>query len=319
MLFNQPGANGAAAGAGNAGAAPAGDIIEVTTESFMKDVMEESTRRPVLVDFWAPWCGPCKSLGPILEKVVKAAKGQVRLAKMNIDDHPVIPGKLGIQSIPTVYAFVNGQPVDGFMGALPEGQVKGFVERLVGGAAGADGGADGGADLAEVLASAEAALAENDLAGAAEIFAAVLGEDPANLAALSGLVRTQVQAGALEQARATLATAPADKQGDPAVSAARAALELAEQAAALGDLATLQAKVDIDPADHQSRFDLAVALNARGRREDALVHLLDIVKRDRAWNEDAARKQLLQLFEAWGPTDALTLSGRKKLSAIMFA
>jgi len=312
MLFNQPGANGAAAGAGNGGAAPAGDIIDVTTESFMKDVMEESKRRPVLVDFWAPWCGPCKSLGPILEKVVTAAKGKVRLAKMNIDDHPVIPGKLGIQSIPTVYAFVDGQPVDGFMGALPEGQVKGFVERLTGGAA-------AGADVAEVLASAEAALAENDLAGAAEIFAAVLGEDPANLAALSGLVRTQVQAGALEQARATLASVPADKQNDPAVSAARAAVELAGQAAALGDLATLQAKVDLDPADHQSRFDLAVALNARGRREDALIHLLDIVKRDRAWNEDAARKQLLQLFEAWGPTDPLTLSGRKKLSAIMFA
>ncbi|MFG1431237.1 thioredoxin [Xanthobacter sp. V2C-8] len=311
MLFNQPGASGAAAGAGNGGAAPAGDIIDVTTESFMKDVMEESKRRPVLVDFWAPWCGPCKSLGPLLEKVVKAAKGKVRLAKMNIDDHPIIPGKLGIQSIPTVYAFVNGQPVDGFMGALPEGQVKDFVDRLTGG--------DEGDNLAEVLASAEAALAENDLAGAAEIFAAVLGEDPANLAALSGLVRTQVQAGALEQAKATLATVPADKAGDPAISAARAAVELAEQAASLGDLATLQAKVDLDPADHQSRFELALALNARGRREDALIHLLDIVKRDRAWNEDAARKQLLQLFEAWGPTDPLTLSGRKKLSAIMFA
>ncbi|MFG1393050.1 tetratricopeptide repeat protein [Xanthobacter agilis] len=309
MLFNQPGASGAAAG--NGGAAPAGDIIDVTTESFLKDVMEESKHRPVLVDFWAPWCGPCKSLGPILEKVVKDAKGKVRLAKMNIDDHPVIPGKLGIQSVPTVYAFVGGQPVDGFMGALPEGQVKGFVDRLIGGEA--------GNDVADVLASAEAALAEHDLAGAAEIFAAVLGEDPTNLAALAGLVRTQIQAGALEQAKATLASVPADKANDPAISAARAALEIAEQAAALGDLATLQAKVDIDPADHQSRFELALALNARGRREDALIHLLDIVKRDRAWNEDAARKQLVQLFEAWGATDPLTLSGRKKLSAIMFA
>ncbi|MFG1477618.1 thioredoxin [Xanthobacter sp. V4C-4] len=317
MLFNQPGAKGAAAGAsaGNGGAAPAGDIIDVTTESFLKDVMEESKRRPVLVDFWAPWCGPCKTLGPLIEKVVKAAKGKVRLAKLNIDDHPVIPGKLGIQSIPTVYAFVNGQPVDGFMGALPEGQLQGFVDRLLAGA----GGADPGADLAEVLASGEAALAENDLAGAAEIFAAVLGEEPGNLAALSGLVRTQVQAGALDQAKAILASVPADKQADAQVSAARAALELAEQAAALGDLATLQAKVELDPADHQSRFDFAVGLNARGRREDALIHLLDIVKRDRAWNDDAARKQLLQLFEAWGPTDPLTLSGRKKLSAIMFA
>jgi len=316
MLFNQPGAKGASTGAAAGNGASGGDIIDVTTETFLKDVMEESKRRPVLVDFWAPWCGPCKTLGPVLEKVVKAAGGKVRLAKMNIDDHPVIPGKLGIQSIPTVYAFSGGQPVDGFMGALPEGQVKGFVERLL---AAAGGGADPAADIAEVLASAEAALAENDLAGAAEIFAAVLGEDPANLAALTGLVRTQVQAGALDQAKATLASVPADKQSDPLVSAARAALELAEQAAALGDLATLKAKVDIDASDHQSRYDLAIALNARGRREDALIHLLDIVKRDRAWNEDAARKQLLQLFEAWGPTDPLTVSGRKKLSAIMFS
>lgn len=318
MLFNQPGAAGVPSGngaAGNSAAAAGGDIIDVTTESFLKDVMEESKRRPVLVDFWAPWCGPCKSLGPILEKVVTAAKGKVRLAKMNIDDHPVIPGKLGIQSIPTVYAFVGGQPVDGFMGALPEGQVKGFVERLLAGA----GGAEAGPDLGEMLAMAEAALAEKNPSGAAEVFAAVLSQDPENLAALSGLVRSQVAAGAVEQAKAILASVPPEKQNDAAISAARAAVELAEQAAALGDLATLEAKVDVDPGDHQSRFDLALALNGRDRREDALIHLLDIVKRDRAWNEDAARKQLLQFFEAWGPADPLTLKGRKKLSAIMFA
>ncbi|MGR7995892.1 MULTISPECIES: thioredoxin family protein [unclassified Xanthobacter] len=318
MLFNQPGAAGVPLGngaAGQAAAAPSGDIIDVTTESFMTDVMEESKRRPVLVDFWAPWCGPCKSLGPVLEKVVAAAKGKVRLAKLNIDDHPVIPGKLGIQSVPTVYAFVGGQPVDGFMGALPESQVKGFVDRLLAGA----GGAAAGPDLGEMLAMGEAALAEKNLTGAAEVFAAVLGQDPENLPALSGLVRSQVAAGALEQAKAILASVPAEKQNDPAISAARAAVDLAEQAAALGDLATLEAKVDVDPADHQSRFDLALALNGRGRREEALIHLLDIVKRDRAWNEDAARKQLLQFFEAWGPADPLTLKGRKKLSAIMFA
>lgn len=234
----------------------------------------------------------------------------MRLAKLNIDDHPVIPGKLGIQSVPTVYAFVNGQPVDGFMGALPEGQVKAFIERLTGPAT------DG---LEEALATAEAMLAEGDLAAAAEIFAGVLGEEPDNLKALAGLVRAQVAAGALDQAKAVLAQVPADKQNDSAVAAARAALEVAEQAASLGDLATLKAKVDLDPNDHQARFELALAFNAKGRREDALIHLLDIVKRDRAWNEDGARKQLVQLFEAWGPTDPLTLSGRKKLSAIMFA
>ena len=308
MLLNQAGATGAkpAAGSDSAG----GDIIDTTTQTFMAEVMEESKRRPVLVDFWAPWCGPCKTLTPVIEKVVKAAKGKVRLAKLNIDDHPVIPGKLGIQSVPTVYAFVNGQPVDGFMGALPEGQVKAFIDRLLG------PGTDG---LEEALAAAEGALADGDLTAAAEIFAGVLGEEPDNLKALAGLVRTQVAAGALEQAKATLALAPADKANDPSIAAARAALDVAEQAASLGDLATLQAKLDLDPADHQARFDLALGLNAKGRREDALIHLLDIVKRDRSWNEDAARKQLVQLFEAWGPTDPLTLSGRKKLSAIMFA
>ncbi|QRG07680.1 thioredoxin [Xanthobacter dioxanivorans] len=305
MLLNQAGAG---QGAGNVAAG--GDIIDTTTQTFLADVMEESKRRPVLVDFWAPWCGPCKTLTPVIEKAVKAAKGKVRLAKLNIDDHPVIPGKLGIQSVPTVYAFVNGQPVDGFMGALPEGQVKAFIERLTGPAT------DG---LEEALATAEAMLAEGDLAAAAEIFAGVLGEEPDNLKALAGLVRAQVAAGALDQAKAVLAQVPADKQNDSAVAAARAALEVAEQAASLGDLATLKAKVDLDPNDHQARFELALAFNAKGRREDALIHLLDIVKRDRAWNEDGARKQLVQLFEAWGPTDPLTLSGRKKLSAIMFA
>ncbi|MDE1571217.1 thioredoxin [Aquabacter sp. P-9] len=308
MLFKQAGGPQAATPGGQAGA---DDVTETTTQTFMADVIEESRRRPVLVDFWAPWCGPCKTLGPIIERAVAATKGKVKLVKMNIDEHPAVAQQLRIQSIPTVYAFVNGQPVDGFMGALPESQIKAFIERLMGGPA--------DADIAEVLAAADAALAEGDAAGAAEIFAHVLAQEPDNLKALGGLVRAQVAGGAIDQAKATLGMVPAGKEGDSAITAAKAALDLAEQAAALGDLATLQAKVDIDPLDHQSRFDLALGLNGRGRREQALIHLLDIVKRDRSWNEDAARKQLLQLFEAWGPTDPLTISGRKKLSAILFA
>ncbi|MFG1464056.1 thioredoxin [Xanthobacter sp. DSM 24535] len=309
MLFNQA---GAANGTVQGGAGAADDLVtETTTQTFMADVIEESKRRPVLVDFWAPWCGPCKTLGPVIEKTVKATKGKVKLVKMNIDDHPAVAGKLGIQSIPTVYAFVNGQPVDGFMGALPEGQVQSFVERLLGGAV--------NPDAAELLAAGEAALAEGDAAGAAEVFAHILSEDPENLKALGGFVRAQVLAGALEEAKTTLESVPAAKQTDGAITAARAALELAEQAASLGDAAPLEAKVAADPDDHQARFDLAVALNAKGLREQALVHLLDIVKRDRAWNEDGARKQLVQFFEAWGPTDPLTVSGRRKLSAILFA
>ncbi len=310
MLGNTTGTPGAA----NGGAALDNTVTDVTTQSFIADVMEESKRRPVLVDFWAPWCGPCRTLGPIIEKVVKATGGKVKLVKMNIDDEPAIPGKLGIQSVPTVYAFWNAQPVDGFMGALPESQVKAFVDRVL-----ANAVAAGTADMEAVFASADQALAEGDLVGASEIYSAILGEEPANLRALSGLVRTQVQAGSLEQARATLSLAPADKANDSLVAAARAALEVAEQAQSLGDLTTLEAKVDLNPNDHASRFDLAIGLNGKGRREDALVHLLDIVKRDRAWNEDAARKQILQFFEAWGPTDPLTVSGRKKLSAILFA
>ncbi|MEP9376639.1 thioredoxin [Aquabacter sp. CN5-332] len=304
MLLNQGEVNGTVADADDL-------VIDTTTQTFMADVIEESRRRPVLVDFWAPWCGPCKTLGPVIEKAVKAAKGKVKLAKMNIDEHPAIAGRLGIQSIPAVYAFVNGQPVDGFMGALPEGQVKSFIERLLGGAV--------DADVAEILAAGEQALTEGDAPGAAEIFAHVLAEEPENLKALGGLVRAQVLGGALEQAKATLAMVPPGKENDTAVSAARAALELAEQAASLGDIAPLEAAIAADPADHQARFDLALALNARNKRDLALQHLLDIVKRDRAWNEDGARKQLLQFFEAWGPTDPHTVAGRRKLSTILFS
>jgi len=287
-------------------------VTDTTTQTFVKDVIEASKQQPVLVDFWAPWCGPCKQLTPILEKVVHAAKGKVKLVKMNIDEHPAIPGQMGIQSIPAVIAFSNGQPVDGFMGALPENQVAGFIERVLKEPLASDEGAD-------LLKDADAALAQGDVSGAAGLYAQVLAKDPENVAALAGVVRCYVLTGALDQAKQTLALIPETKQNDSAVAAARAALELAEQAKAVGPVAELEQKVAANPADHQARFDLAVALNAKGRRADAAEHLLSIVKRDRKWNDDAARKQLVQFFDAWGPADPATVEGRKRLSSILFA
>ncbi len=286
-------------------------VKDTTTQAFVKDVIEESKRQPVLVDFWAPWCGPCKQLTPILEKVVRAAKGKVKLVKMNIDDHPAIPGQMGIQSIPAVIAFVNGQPADGFMGALPESQVVAFLERLTKDRI--------GGEAEDLLKAADAALAEGDAAGAAQMYGALLAEDNTNVAALAGLARSQVETGALDQAKATLALVPEAKHNDAAVAAARAAIELAEQAKSLGPLTELEQKVAANPLDHQARFDLALALNGKGRRAEALDHLIDIVKRDRKWNDDGARKQLVQFFDAWGPTDEATIAGRKRLSSILFA
>jgi putative thioredoxin len=286
-------------------------VKDTTTQAFVKDVIEESKRQPVLVDFWAPWCGPCKQLTPILEKAVKAAKGKVKLVKMNIDDHPAIPGQMGIQSIPAVIAFVNGQPADGFMGALPESQVMAFLERLTKDSI--------GGEAKDLLKAAETALAAGDAAAAAEIYAELLAEDGANVPALAGLARSYVESGALEQARQTLALVPEAKSNDAAVAAARAALELAEQAKTLGPVAELEQKVAADPLDHQARFDLALALNGKGQRHDALDHLIAIIKRDRKWNDDGARKQLVQFFDAWGPADEATVEGRKRLSSILFA
>ena len=286
-------------------------VKDTTTQTFVKDVIEESKRQPVLVDFWAPWCGPCKQLTPVLEKAVKSAKGKVKLVKMNIDDHPAIPGQMGIQSIPAVIAFVNGQPADGFMGALPESQVVAFLERLTKGSV--------GGETKDLLKAADAALAEGDAAGAAEVYSHVLAEDAANVQALAGLARAYVATDALDQARQTLAMVPEAKAGDAAVAAARAALELAEGAKNLGSLTELEQKVTANPLDHQARFDLALALNGKGRRVEALDHLIAIVKRDRKWNDDGARKQLVQFFDAWGPTDEATIEGRKRLSSILFA
>jgi putative thioredoxin len=286
-------------------------VKDTTTQTFVKDVIEESKRQPVLVDFWAPWCAPCKQLGPVLEKAVRAAKGKVKLVKMNIDEHPALPSQMGIQSIPAVIAFVNGQPADGFMGALPESQVVAFLERLTKDRV--------GDETKDLLKAADAALAAGDAANAANLYAQLLAEDNSNVAALSGLVRCYVQTGALEQARQTLAMVPETKRNDPAIVAAKAALDLAEQAKTVGPIAELEQKVAANPLDHQARFDLALALNGKGRRMDALEQLIAIVKRDRKWNEDGARKQLVQFFDAWGPADEATIEGRKRLSSILFA
>jgi putative thioredoxin len=296
---------------GEAAAPMGGAVKDTTTQTFVKDVIEESKRQPVLVDFWAEWCGPCKQLAPVLEKVVKAAKGKVKLVKMDIDKHPSIPGQLGIQSIPAVFAFVNGQPVDGFLGALPESQVVAFIERVTKDTI--------GAEEKDLLKPADEALAKGDAAGAADLYAQVLAQDSGNVAALAGLARSYVITGAIEQAKQTLALVPETKRNDPAVAAARAALEIAEQAKSVGPIAELEQKVAANPLDHQARFDLAVALNDKGRRQEAVDNLLAIVKRDRKWNEDGARKQLVQFFEAWGPTDEATVDGRKRLSSVLFA
>jgi putative thioredoxin len=296
---------------GAAAVTPEGFIKETTTQGFLKDVVEESKRQPVLIDFWAPWCGPCKQLTPILEKAVKAAKGKVKLVKMNIDEHPAIPGQMGIQSIPAVIAFVNGQPTDGFMGAQSESQVNAFLERLTKGAV--------AGETKDLLAEADAALAAGDTEGAGAVYSEILAEDKANVAALAGLARCHVAANQIEKAKQILTQVPEAKRNDAAVAAAQAALDIAEQASSVGPIGELEQKVAANPLDHQARFDLAVALNASGKRAEAVEQLMAIVKRDRKWNDDGARKQLVQFFEAWGPTDEATVSGRKKLSSVLFA
>jgi putative thioredoxin len=300
----------------SSGAAPqaAADLIkDTTTQSFVRDVIEESKRQPVLIDFWAPWCGPCRQLTPLLEKTVRAANGKVKLVKMNIDEHPSIPGQMGIQSIPAVIAFVDGRPADGFMGAVPESQIKAFIDKLTAGQPGA------GPTAAELIQEAEAVLAEGDAATAAAIYGEVLQLDAGNVEALAGLARCQLEAGAIDQAKQTLALVPEARREDASVKAVQAAIDLAEQAQSLGPVAELEQKVAADPKDHQARFDLAIALNAAGKRDEATAHLLAIVKADRKWNDDGARKQLVQFFDAWGATDDATVEGRKRLSTILFS
>lgn len=300
----------------NGNMAPAADglIKDITTQSFMKDVIEESKNQPVLIDFWAAWCGPCKQLTPVLEKAVRAARGKVKLVKMDIDKYPEIPGQMGIQSIPAVIAFVNGQPADGFMGAIPESQVAAFIDKLTKGAK-----APGADDIADAMLGAEALLKEGDASSAAQIFAQILSLEPEHTGAAAGLARAHLAAKQIDKAKEVLAKLPEAKRNDAAVTAAQAAIDLAEQAASVGPLAELEQKVAANAGDHQARFDLAVALNAANRRADAATQLLDIVRRDRKWNDDGARKKLVQFFEAWGPTDEATIEGRKRLSSILFS
>jgi len=292
--------------------AAAGDLIkDTTTAGFAADVIQESRRQPVLVDFWAPWCGPCKQLTPVLEKAVRDAGGQVKLVKMNIDEHPSIAGQLGIQSIPAVIAFRDGQPVDGFMGAVPENQVQAFIGKL--------GGRNAAAEIAAALEEARKAQEAGDGQAAADIYDAVLQQAPDNVDAIAGLAALLFEAGDTEGAGALLASAPEAARDAPALAALRARMALAAQAGAFGDPAELEKRVAENPKDHQARFDLAMAQNAGGERMKAAENLLAIVKADRTWKDDGARAQLLQFFEAWGMTDEATLAARRRLSSLLFS
>lgn len=293
------------------GGSDANIIKDSTTAAFGKDVIEASRTVPVVVDFWAAWCGPCKQLTPILEKVVKSYGGKVRLVKINVDEHPAIAGQLRVQSLPTVYAFRDGRPLDGFMGAQPESAVRQFIERIV--------GADAEADTATLLATAEQALDEGDVQAAAEIFAAVLQEDKQNPAALAGLARCYLQTGDVARAEQVISLVPPDEKKVAAVEQVRAALELARKAGAEDNRGELEKKLAADPSDQQARFDLAVALAARGDKMEAVDHLLELVRRDRKWNDEAARKQLVQFFEAWGFKDPAAIEGRRRLSSLLFS
>ena len=296
--------------------APAADLIKDGSEAtFMQDVVEASNETPVIVDFWAPWCGPCKTLGPMLEEAVIAAKGAVKMVKINVDEAQMIAGQMRVQSIPTVYAFYQGQPVDGFQGALPGSEVKAFVDRVIAAA----GGEAPGEALAEAVAAAEEMLAQGAATDAAQTFAAILGEEPNNASAYGGLVRAHLAMEDLDQAEAILNGAPAEISDTPELEAAHAQLELARQAADAGPVAELQAVVEANPADLQARFDLAQALHAGGQVEEAVTELLELFRRDCEWNDGAAKAQMFTIFDALKPNDPIVLNGRRKLSSMIFA
>lgn len=301
--------------AGNGGPPPADLIKDSSTESFEADVLQASMTTPVIVDFWAPWCGPCKQLGPLLEQAVKAARGAVRLVKIDIDQNQELAMQLRVQSVPAVYAFFQGRPVDGFVGALPESQIKAFIERLTQ-TAGTDQGPD---PLEEALAQAQAALESGQLGAASALFAQILQHDPENTAAIAGLIRCQLDSGDTAAAKAMYDGLPEEVKSDPALASVAAGLELADLSAEAGDVLALKSQLAVNPSDHQARLDLAMALYAAGDAEGATEALLEIIARDRGWNDEAARKQLLKFFEAWGPTDPRTLEARRRLSSLLFS
>lgn len=285
-------------------------VKDVTDKTFMAEVVEASKTKPVVVDFWAPWCGPCKTLGPMLEAAVGATKGAVAMVKVNVDQNQLVAGQLRVQSIPAVFAFYQGQPVDGFMGAVPAGEVKAFIQRLVDMA--------GGGGIEEALDAADAMLAEGAAGDAAETYAAVLAEEPANPRALGGMARAMLAAGDAARAKAAIDMAPAEIAGHPAIAAARAAIELAEQTAEVGGVADLRARLAADPGDHQAAYDLSLALLAKGDNAGAVDTLLALFAADREWNDGAAKTQLFKLFDSFGPKDPLTIKGRRRLSSMIY-
>jgi putative thioredoxin len=314
LLGQKPKAAPAPIGAAKPGDVKPGAIKDVSFASFEADVIAASDKQPVIVDFWASWCGPCKQLGPLLEKTVAATKGRAVMVKVNIDENPEIAQALRIQSIPTVYAFYKGRPIDGFMGAVPESQLKKFIDKVL-----QQAGSPQGDETEHLLAMAEAAFTAGQPAQAQQIFAEVLAEDAANPLARGGLARVAIAAGQHDTARAILKEAPTAVKNHAALHAAQSALDLAEQSAKTGPVLDLQKTLEKNPEDHQARFDLALAYYAAGLREKAVDELLEIVRRDRAWNEEAARKQLVKLFEAFGLMDPLSIDARKRLSSLLFS